>query len=174
MLNSISVSGEYFTVNCNLVNTMTMGDCMDILTSSKIFVSRSHGDGSNDSSLISLVPSTSSDSRYLSSVSIYNFETGRRLVDLSNVYLAIYVGCKTAYGGNGEDARNLITASVKAGAEYAVGFADKINCDDANEWTEAFFIALANGNTVEEAKTYAVTQSGISSCVLLSRSDLEE
>jgi len=70
-------------------------------------------------------------------------------VDFSNMEMMLYVACETAYGGN--DAQNLITASVNAGANYALGFEESIGCDGANTWTSYFCEYYAAGQSIYEA-----------------------
>lgn len=70
-------------------------------------------------------------------------------LDLSNMDLIMFVGCKTAYGG--ENANNLLTAVVARGAETAVGFTENIDCHRANDWTVDFFELMSDGYTVDDA-----------------------
>ncbi len=166
VLNSLAMMGNYNTVSCNLVSIMTKSECLGVLQNSRVFVSRSHGGYSATSSYIA----TKSDgSMWMSSVDIYNFDTNTVLKNLNGVYLAVYSGCHTAYGGTGSSARNLVTASVKAGADYAIGFADSIDCDAGSEWLEVFFEYLSDDNSVLDAVLYATNSvansgNGIASC----------
>lgn len=64
--------------------------------------------------------------------------------------LVMFIACHTGDGGEG--GANLPTVAVEQGAETAVGFTGSIGCEDANEWTEAFFnLMQQDGMTVEEA-----------------------
>ena len=71
----------------------------------------------------------------------------------------LFVGCKTA-GRKEENIDNtsysICNAAVLAGAEYAVGFTETINCNDANWWTEFFFENLAGGVSVVECYRNAI------------------
>jgi hypothetical protein len=70
-------------------------------------------------------------------------------MDLSNLKLAVFVGCQTGLGGEGGP--NLPTVVVEHGAETAIGFSDSIYSDGAFEWTRLFFQKLVDGKTVGEA-----------------------
>ena len=120
---------------------------------SKIFISRSHGSATSSSTQIQLHDEGTVGPK-LASYNIYNFDTSKALVDFSNVELLLFVGCKTAYGGN--NGKNLATASVNAGAGCAIGFSDSIACDGANTWTSSFCQFYANGDSVEDAADKAV------------------
>ena len=63
--------------------------------------------------------------------------------------LAVFCGCETGKGGEG--ANNLPTVAVQKGAGTAIGFQGKIQCSDANQWTERFFYYLSVGHTVQSA-----------------------
>lgn len=148
-VNSIAITeGKYTSLNYIVTDSLSKSECITALKNSKVFVSRGHGYYGSSSTYIVLSNDASS---WMSSVDIYNFDTGVTLQNLEDVYLAVYVGCYTAYGGTGSSARNLVTASTNAGADYAIGFADSIYCDDANNWTGAFFELLATGKSVLDA-----------------------
>ena len=69
----------------------------------------------------------------------------------------LYVGCSTAYGG--ETGSNLATASVNAGADYAIGFEESISCKGANAWTSYFSQYYAEGYTIETAAQKAANST---------------
>jgi len=69
--------------------------------------------------------------------------------DFDNVYLALFIACKTAHGGEG--ARNLPSAIVEQGAQAAVGFKNNIGCSSANSWSIELFSHLIEGNTLQQA-----------------------
>ena len=75
--------------------------------------------------------------------------------DYSGLDLVVFVGCETGFEGN-----NLPERMHELGAKVAIGFMDKINCDDANTWTERFFNNLFMGKTIEQANQAAC--SGLS------------
>ncbi len=64
----------------------------------------------------------------------------RKEYNLSNLYLALFIGCKTGYGGVGGN--NLPTKCVQLGADCAVGFTQDIDCYKANEWVKDCFYYL--------------------------------
>ena len=112
-----------------------------------IFVSRSHAsvemffeDMQQNSYILLNELSSSNEIRYRSNASIKRF-------DLSNLRLAMFIGCRTGSGGVGGN--NLPSAAVAQGAETAIGFTDTINCPDANAWTQEFFVLWDSGSTVE-------------------------
>ena len=71
-------------------------------------------------------------------------------LDLSNLKLAMFMGCKTGQGGVG--GANLPTKAVEKGAKCAVGFRYNIMCDDAKGWIEDFSELIKDSDyTVEKA-----------------------
>lgn len=168
VLNSIAAKGDYSTVNCYLVSRMTFSKGITIMKQSKIFAFRGHGSGVPGASQIKL-----GESAYISSTSIYDFDTKTVLLDLSNVHIAVYTACETAYGGTGSSARNIVTASIKAGADFAIGFEDSIDCAPASEWQEAFFEYLVTESVASAAikatNKCSSARNGISSCRVLSK-----
>ena len=86
----------------------------------------------------------------------------------SNVDIALFIGCETAYGGVGQ--RNLPTSIVNRGATASVGFTDTISCNAANTWTTNFYSKMRSGATLEEAVEYACNlaseSSGLKSAVI--------
>lgn len=109
-----------------------------------IFLSRSHGGylGSMASPLSTYINISEAGERYLSTGSI-------RTLDLSNLTLAVFVGCYTGVGG--ENKNNLPSVAVASGAQAAIGFTEEVYCGRANEWTEAFIQLLFQGKSVQEA-----------------------
>lgn len=168
VLNSIAIKGDYSSVNCKLTDHMTLSQGLSVIKNSKIFAFRGHGYGSSSESRIYL-----GESSYVSSISIYNFNTKTVLQDLSKVYIAVYTGCETAYGGTGSSARNIVTASVKAGTDFAIGFEDTIDCASASKWQEAFFEYLITESVASAAikatNKCSSASNGINSCRVLSK-----
>lgn len=114
-----------------------------------VFVSRCHG-FANESTHYGEITVTSTaievnfqTKEYLSSSALIN------TVDLSNLKLAVFCGCKTARGSEG--AKNLPTVVVQRGAATAIGFTEEIDCSDANIWTERFFYYMSLGYSVQTA-----------------------
>lgn len=111
-----------------------------------VLVSRSHGkairdtDGNVTKTFVSL--NSKGAPIYTSSGSI-------RTLELSNLKLAVFVGCET--GAGGRNGNNLPAAAVEQGAMTAVGFENSIVCSEANEWTKQFFKLLEDGLNVNAA-----------------------
>ena len=107
----------------------------------RIFVSRSHGRALYNSSGTLIGTSIA-----LNTDGSDEFYSGHFSgLELSNMNLILFIGCET--GAGGENGPNLLTAAVARGAETAIGFANEIDCYDANEWTKDFFDLLSS-NTV--------------------------
>ena len=123
----------------------------------KVFASRSHGGYTANSTYIEL-PSTN---LYSTDLSGY---------DLSNLYVALFIGCWTGYGGVGGN--NLPSAAVAQGADCSVGFSQSIGCAKANEWTvQCFYDLCVAEYTVYQTCTYLgsltkYTQAGLGSYVI--------
>ena len=144
-------------------------DCKNILLNTNVFTSRSHGGFIVDpgastarTTYIVLSDSGSGDSFYshywsgMSAGSEYVLNTD----SFSNIDMVLFIGCYTAYGGNG--ANNLPTAFYNHGANVAVGFSDSIYCVPANDWTEDFYLRLLSGYTVQQSVDYASSLQSIS------------
>lgn len=67
---------------------------------------------------------------------------------LSNIKLAVFVGCNTAGPGPTD---KLPRAVVIKGATTAIGFEDTIYTNEANDWVEDFFGKLAQGTNAYDA-----------------------
>lgn len=117
VLNSIAAKGDYSDVNCNLVYSMTLSQGLTVIKRSKIFAFFGHGYGNANESRICLGGSS-----YVSSVSIYNFNTKTVLQDLSNVHIAVYNGCNTAYGGTGSSAKKYRNCVCQSGSRLCNRF----------------------------------------------------
>ena len=143
---------------------LTGNECRELLLNSSIVTIRSHGtlvvnnDGTTYSTCILLntnpqvilsglsFPNMPSDSTDLSSGPSYD-----------NLNLAMFVGCYTgaSTGSDGKGTRNLPTIAVERGAKVAIGFKDKIICQEANKWTEAFYDYLLQGKNINECIAHA-------------------
>ena len=114
-----------------------------------VFVSRSHGTKmvddfvGNEMIVMTGIVVNSQTGEYLSNRNMISS------LDLSNLKLAVFCGCETAYGGEG--ANNLPTVVVQKGAATAIGFTQSITCADANTWTERFFYYMSLGYSVQTA-----------------------
>lgn len=188
LLSIISTEGSHDHISCygdvmkyfesinytefNVINTdyISVANCIDQMELSNIFISRSHGGANSNSSWLKLFD-TGTESR-LYSYNIYDFSTSTALADLDEVEMMLYVGCTTAYGGN--TANNLITASVNAGANYALGFKKEIDCNGANTWTSYFCEYYASGQTIYVAAQNASDDTASDHFVLNNRGNLYE
>ena len=154
----------YSSFNCIVTDYISVSSIRSKMPYSKIFVSRSHGGYDSAGTFISI--SDTSQESFLGTSEIYDFTNKKAKVDLSDVELALFVGCYTSYHSN----TSLTDAAVAAGADYSIGFKDSINCNGANKWTESFFNYLEEGYSVEEAAERASydndSYNGISSCVI--------
>ena len=116
----------------------------------KVFLSRSHGGihmneifpDEQDGTYLILNDNLSNPVKYISNATMDT-------LNLSNLQLAMFVGCKTGYGGS--DELNLVSEAVWQGATAALGFTDDIGCNDANQWVTNLFSYLEDGMTLREA-----------------------
>ena len=153
--------------------------CKSDLLSTNIFTSRSHGQivlysGSTTGAAtgILLNDKTGDASVHFYSHSWSGMNSGDSNIesneDYSNVDVALFIGCETAYGGVGQ--RNLPTSIVNCGATASVGFTESIGCSAANTWTTNFYSKMRSGATLEEAVEYACNlaseSSGLKSAVI--------
>ncbi len=131
----------------------TSSDINLCLTSypNNIFVSRSHGgadineDGTQVGTFLLLNDVENDDANKV----LYKSNESLATSDLTNMNLVIFIGCKTAAGG--EYAPNLPSVAVARGAKTAIGFAGEIGCSAANSWTRDFFNLMENGFSVYDA-----------------------
>ena len=153
--------------------------CKSDLLSTNIFTSRSHGQivlysGTTNgaATCILLNDKTGSEAVRFYSHSWSGMNSGDNNIasneNYSNVDIALFIGCETAYGGVGQ--RNLPTSIVNRGATASVGFTDNISCNAANTWTTNFYSKMRSGATLEEAVEYACNlaseSSGLKSAVI--------
>ena len=133
---------NYQDINRQFVSTIDVATMQTYLEQCRIFVYRGHGGSYSNGTKLIL-----GGNQELRAEDIYDFETSTPLIDLSNCDVALFIGCETA----NHDSQSLLYAAILAGADYAVGFTTTIYCDDANEWTEAFFSYYAQGYSVKSA-----------------------
>lgn len=76
-------------------------------------------------------------------------------LDLSNMGIVVFVGCKTTKVTSGTFGTSLTQRVIDRGAKCAVGFNDNILNSDANIWVEKFTMYLDWGYSVEEARARA-------------------
>ena len=148
-IDDILINSGYSNVT-DLYNECTHTDIEYYLNEDiyNVFISRSHGNivlsnGNEIATCIVLSRSDSSEQHLFESRDIYS------TFDLSNLKLAMFIGCYTAYDVS--DGTNLPEAAVNAGAKTAVGFSDSINCQKANQWTIRLFEYLDEGYNLQAA-----------------------
>lgn len=118
-----------------IYSSANYNSCKQMIASSDIFYSRSHG----NQTTIQLSEGTFSVSE-LNSENNYVF---------SECSLVLFGACKT---GLGRDYRvNLVNQTQSRGVTTVIGFETSVNCHEMNEWAKAFFAALAQKETVEDA-----------------------
>lgn len=137
--------------------SMTVDLCKQDLASHKMFAIRCHGtvsiiEGESTGILLNDGESYSGAAILyghacfgINSVSGYIGDTE----DYSNMEIAMFIGCLTAYGGKG--ANNLPQRMVDRGAKVAIGFAETIYCGEANAWTQYVYEALLDGRSISQA-----------------------
>ena len=148
------------TYDYNIIHTdyISSSACLTQMQNAEIFISRSHGGYDIGYSYLQLYDNETdglSESR-LYSYQIYDSSTSTALVDFSNADVMIFVGCTTAY--EGENANNLITAAINAGANCAIGFERNISCETANIWTSLFCQYYNNGYSAYDAAHRAINE----------------
>ncbi len=87
-------------------------------------------------------------------------------LDLSNLQLALFIGCQTGAGGT--SGKNLPSVAVARGARTAIGFKESINCSLANSWTKAFLDMLDDGLSVKQICERLAQDSKYSSTTMTS------
>ncbi len=146
--------------------------CLANLKGSSVFTSRSHGhlivwNGTTIAASTGIVLNDEEETRM---VALYshpydNMTLGSTSITTADSFdglnMALFIGCETAYDGT--TGRNLPAIVVTQGAKVTVGFSDTINCNDANEWTEDFYLYLIEGHTVQESVDYASINQSIAS-----------
>lgn len=111
---------NYFNNHSVVSHGWTKSYLLDFMQNSKITLIRTHGNQ-------------------------YGIQATDAFVTIDNVYTAeldrseliIYGACLTANGG--ENAYNLVNATVNAGARTVIGFQDNVEGSACNEWCETFF-----------------------------------
>lgn len=106
---------------------------------SRIFINRSHGAYNANETYVVINEDT------LDTVSSLDIQNE----DLSNLDLAMFVFCHSAK--NRDTGKNIVDASVRAGARSAIGFLNEIPTSNANVWTEYFFKYRAEGYGIQES-----------------------
>ena len=138
-----------------------LGDC-------EFFAMRGHGNvDSNKGCFMELTSSEASTLR-LHSDDIYNFTSNSAVVNMSKCEVALFIGCHTA----NHSIKSMPKAAVAAGADTSVGFADYINCDDAEYWTEVFGDYYTCGYSAEYSAEIATLDGGVAAttiCAVIER-----
>jgi len=135
-------------------NTLTV---RNYLRNAGVFILRAHGGIDDMGTYMSL---DVYGANQIHSWDIYNYNSNIG-IDMSNCYVAAFVGCYTSNHGS----KSLPHAAVDAGARCAIGFATKIGCNDAERWTTAFAMYNSSGYSAEDAATRAVEYAGRNSSV---------
>ena len=129
---------EYEDYNLIVTDYLSIEDCLAQMEEAKIFVASCHGGAKiNENGVLVNFIALSGNSDNYSDLSWMHFMQASAPVDFSNMELAVFVACESAYGGT--SVNNLITAAVNAGADYAIGFRENIITAAANIWIELFF-----------------------------------
>lgn len=155
-----------------LYGSVSASKCKSELMTSNIFTSRSHGhlvvwSGTTTAASTGIILNDKSGSDRIAFYShswsemTSSSDFIRSGEDYSNIDVALFIACETAYDGNG--GRNLITEIVNQGAKAAVGFEESINCSNANTWTKEFYKSMLSGKTLEEAVDKACSKFSDSS-----------
>ena len=156
-------AGEYNGYHVASTDSISETECLNRISSSKVFVSRSHGNYDTEKTYICLNSNGGLD--YLETFDIYDYGEGEALVDFSNCEIVLFIGCRTAYSNNG--VISLCQAAVDAGADFAIGFTESIGCGTANSWVKWFFYYYNKGYSVpfscEKASEVLDNANGIGS-----------
>lgn len=126
-------------MSCQFACSISKSDYIEKLKESRIFINRSHGAYNANETYVVI------DEESLDTVSSLDLQNE----DLSNLDLAMFVFCHSAK--NRDTGKNIVDASVRAGAKSAIGFLDEIPTSDANVWTEYFFKYRAEGHGIQES-----------------------
>ncbi len=123
--------------------------------SNAMFLSRSHGgkvSNSSGSQVGTCLQLNDTDNPIF-----YKSSSMSTSLDLSNLSVALFIGCETGLGGSG--GKNLPNAAVKRGAQAAIGFKNNITCQKANAWTIAFASYMKSGKSIKDACSALAKQS---------------
>ena len=133
--------------NSQMIETLTVAECLNEMVSSIIFYSRSHG-----SQEFITLKYESNDELIAVELKISDMNNlGENA--LKNCRLVFYGACYTGQGR--EISNNLVNSTQAKGAITVIGFEKRVYCDELTIWANAFFDALENGSTMEEACRYA-------------------
>ncbi|MCR4710415.1 MAG: DNRLRE domain-containing protein [Clostridiales bacterium] len=115
-----------------------------------VFISRSHGgvkyydSGSQKNTYIVLDDNANNYLKYESDDS-----SGINSIDISNMKLIVFIGCKTGSGGT--SGYNLVSVANSQGATTVIGFRDTVNCAKASLWAEKLCNKLKSGKDIYTA-----------------------
>lgn len=161
--------------NINLYEGSMMPlDCLDHLMETNVFTIRSHGEPlfNAETGELECTGIILNDLKEAARIGLYSHPSDQMTINSSyivsgdsfeNVKLAVFMGCETGYGG--ENGKNLPAVVVSQGAEVAIGFEKKIDCNNANIWIEKFYAALLSGKTVSQAVNVASSTEGENSAL---------
>ena len=78
---------------------------------------------------------------------------GYKPLAFTNCRLVLYGACFTGYERS--DYENLVNATAALRAQTVLGFTTEVDCNEMNDWAVAFFEALSEGDTIEDAAIMA-------------------
>lgn len=158
---SLSASIPHFRVkgykNLRVIisDTVSTADLQSALADAQIFISRSHGNVTNNSTYLLLSPEEPAPPMTLDTSDIYDFSTRTVITDMSNCDLAIFAACYTA----AHPTQSLIDAAYKAGAKVAAGFEQGITCLNTIDWFESFFAYYNPEGAANEGSQYTIEEA---------------
>ena len=161
-----------YSLNYNVKEAMDIDSCLSLIENSKVFIYMGHGSGNIGFGGLAIEPGTFNE---LMPYHIYNYIGNQPFVDFENVTLTLYAGCKTAYGGVSANTENIVVASVKAGADVAIGFSEDVYEEPLNTWMSIFTENYNGIDSVENAcqvataeaiRKYSTEYNGTNSCCI--------
>lgn len=132
-------------------HTITKNELISELESKTVFSCITHGDWD----CIQLTPLDSPPYTFFT-ISDLSSINNSDIAELSFVYLG---SCLTGAGGS--DATNLVNTFYSKGVTVVVGFKTLVDRAQTNFWTTKFMIKIADGSSVEDALTFADTQTAL-------------
>lgn len=143
---------RYFNQSVQLVDNIHPETVSTILSTTRFFISRGHGDSDVDTTCIVL-----GEDVHFYGTNIYDFDAEQAKIDMSGCDVALFIGCKT---GN-HATQSLPDAAVAAGADCAIGFTTTIGCGNANTWLEEFisYYVAADGDV--DAALVGMSDAGV-------------
>jgi len=145
-------SSNHNDFNFIYTDNLSSSSCLNQMENASVIVCSCHGNYNTDSSWIRLNFSDPPIRVYSDQI----YDNNQALVDFSSVELVIYSSCYS--GMNSNTGKNLVDASVNAGADCAIGFKDTINASWSDIWLDIFFEYRYNhGYSIDEAADEATS-----------------